>query len=118
MLSGAFPFFSGQVPGLGVRFVTLIGVGVVIGSLAVPGGGRLGLMLIWSAIGLSLALGTIGIFSVGMLYLAAFGLLAAALVLSPNRSGLESRGDWRFLIAFFAGNLGTFFLAFGLAPGM
>lgn len=113
LFNGAFLPFSGQLPGPGVRYPTLIAIALVIGSRVVPGGSWVALMLLWAAIGFSVAMGTIGIFSVGMLFFAAFGLLVFALVISPNRSGLASRGDWRFLIAFFAGYLGTFWLGFG-----
>jgi hypothetical protein len=112
---GAFWPFSGQFPGPGVRFVTLVAVAITIGTQVVARGGRIALMLTWTAIGSSVALGTLGLFSVGMFYLAAAILLILALIVSPNRSGLESRADWRLVIAWFFGYFVAFSLAFALS---
>jgi hypothetical protein len=93
----------------------VVAVAASLGRLAMPQGSRLTFMLLWAAFGMSAALGTLSIFSVGYFYLLAAIALLFAIFATPNRSDIELRYDMRFIAAFAIGYLGMFFFVFVFA---
>jgi hypothetical protein len=103
-----WPIFGRSIARDG-QFAVLAAVTVAMaGGWAAPRGSRLSFKLLWAALGMACALGIIGIFSVGVVFLAAAVLIALAIFATPNRSGLAVRFDWRFIAAFYTGFLVVF----------
>jgi hypothetical protein len=113
MLYGAFwPIFD-VLPGRGVRILTVIAIATAAaGGLVAPRGSRLAFTLLWVAFGMAAAIGTIGIFSVGFAYLIAAVLLVFTIIATPNRSEIELRYDWRYVVGFHIGYLSMFITVF------
>ena len=103
---GAFwPIFA-QGPLVGLQPVTvLVMAAAALGGIILPRGSLLALAALWAAFGMAAALGVIGIFSVGYVYLGAALLLLLAIFAMPNRSGVPFRYERRFIAAFYIGFL-------------
>lgn len=54
--------------------------------------------LLWAALGVSLAIGVISLFSIGAIYIVSGVLIMLAISATPNRSGLESRFDRQYVL--------------------
>jgi hypothetical protein len=90
--------WSDAFPGPGVRVLATLAVGcLLIGGFAVGRSTRPAFTLLWAALGASLALGVIGILSIGMVYIVASFLIVLAIIVTPNRSELPSRFDGRYV---------------------
>ena len=109
MAYGAFwPIFD-TLPGRGIQLLTVIAIAVtLLAGFVVPRGSRPAFHLLWGALGMAAALGIIGIFSVGFLYLIAAILIALSIWATPNRSSIELRYDWRYAMCFHVGFLLVF----------
>lgn len=105
------PYTTRPLQGSGV----IVAVAACLAGLAMPQGSQLTFMLLWSAFGMSAALGTLSIFSVGYFYLIAAIFLLFAIFATPNRSDIELRFDMRYIAAFAIGYLGMFFFVFVFA---
>lgn len=93
-------------PGDSLLALGVVTIAVTLAAgFAVPRGTRPAFHLPWLAFGMAASLGTVGIFSVGFAYLIAVALLVLALVATPNRSAIELRYDWRYVVGFHAGYL-------------
>jgi hypothetical protein len=77
--------------------VTLAVGCLLIGGFAVGRGSRPAFTLLWASLGASLALGILGIFSIGLIYIIASILIVSAIVATPNHSRLPSRLDPRYV---------------------
>lgn len=106
MAYGAFwPIFDTR-PGRGVQLLTLVAIAVTLAAgFVAPRGSRLACHLLWLALGMAAAFGTVGIFSVGFAYLIAAASLVLAIIATPNRSPIELRYDWRYVAGFHIGYL-------------
>jgi hypothetical protein len=90
--------WSGALPGAGVRVLATLAAGcLIIGGFAVGRGTRPAFTLLWAALGASLALGVIGILSIGMVYIVASILIILAIMATSNHSDLPSRFDGRYV---------------------
>jgi hypothetical protein len=102
MAYGAFwPIFD-TLPGRGVQLLALVAIvtTLAVGFVA-PRGSRPAFYLLWFALGMAAMLGTVGFAS-----LIAAVLIILAIVATPNRSGIELRYDWQYVVGFYAGYLG------------
>ena len=98
MLGASWWPWSGDIPGAGVRVLSALAAGCLLGGgFAVGRGTRRAFTLLWAALGASLALGVIGIFSIGLIYIVASLLIILAIGTSPNHSELSSRFDRRYV---------------------
>jgi hypothetical protein len=70
---------------------------LLIGGFAVGRGTRTAFTLLWAALGVTLALGVIGILSIGMVYIIASMLIVSAIMATPNHSQPSSRFDGRYV---------------------
>jgi len=70
---------------------------LLFGGFAVGRGTRLAFTLLWASLGLTLALGVLGIFSIGLVYIIASILIVSAIMATPNHSELPSRLDARYV---------------------
>lgn len=111
LLGGFWPIF-GTLPGRGVQAISVISVGVLVGVVLLGQGSNLVFTLLWAALGLAVATGTIGVFSVGFVYLIAAVLVGAAIAVTPNETDTESRAAWRFVCGFFIAYVISFAIAF------
>lgn len=112
LFAAYWPIF-GEPIGQPAQSMALMIVAVVaIGGWLAPRGSRLALSLLWAGAGMAFAFGTIAIFSVGLIVVAAAVLILLAIPATPNRSGLELRFHPRFIAAFFAGYLFLFVAVF------
>ena len=108
MVYGAFwPVFD-TLPGRGAQVMAMIAAATTLAAIIAPTGSRLALSLLWAAFGMACAVGIVGIFSIGYVYLAAAVVLILAIVATPNRSDLELKFDWHYIAAFYAGFLSIF----------
>ena len=90
---------AGVVPGPGFRVLATLAAGcLLIGGFVVGRGTRSAFTLLWAAVGVSLALGVIGLFSIGAIYIGAGLLIMVAIGATPNRSGLASRFDRQYVL--------------------
>ncbi|MCC7021944.1 MAG: hypothetical protein IT338_03910 [Thermomicrobiales bacterium] len=109
MLAGVNASVFDSLPSLGLRLlVACTAMVAAIGGLLAPHGGRVAFTLLWAAFGMAAALGTIGIFSIGLIFLTAALLVLLAIFLMPNRSEIALRYDWRFILAFAIGYIAIF----------
>jgi len=98
MLGTAWLPLTGALPGPAFQgLVTLAAGCLLIGGFAVGRGTRLAFTLLWASLGVTLALGVIGIFSIGLVYLIASILIISAIIATPNHSELPSRLDPRYI---------------------
>jgi hypothetical protein len=98
MLGTAWLPWTGELPGPAFRALVTLAAGcLLIGGFAVGRGTRLAFTLLWASLGLTLALGVLGIFSIGLLYIIASMLIVSAIAATPNHSQLPSRLDPRFV---------------------
>lgn len=81
---------------------------LIIGGLLAPQGSQLAFTLLWASFGMACAIGTIGIFSIGFVFLIAAVLILLAIFATPNNSPIELRYDWRYIVAFYIGYLMLF----------
>lgn len=89
----------GVVPGPGVQFLATLAAGcLLIGGFAVGRGTRPAFTLLWAAVGVSLALGVMSLFSIGLVYIVSGLLIMVAIGATPNRSGLASRFDRQYVL--------------------
>jgi hypothetical protein len=107
MLGTAWLPLTGALPGAVFRVLVTLAAGcLLIGGFAVGRGTRSAFTLLWASLGASLALGILGIFSIGMVYIIASILIVSAITATPNHSELASRFDARYVwitaIAFIA----------------
>jgi hypothetical protein len=107
MLGTAWLPLTGALPGAVFRVLATLAAGcLLIGGFAVGRGTRPAFTLLWASLGASLALGVLGIFSIGMVYIVASILIVSAIMTTPNHSELASRFDGRYVwitaIAFIA----------------
>jgi hypothetical protein len=76
--------WTGDLPGAGVRVLATLVTGcLLIGGFAAGRGTRPAFTLLWASLGASLALGVIGIFSIGMVYIVASIVIVSAIM--PHR---------------------------------
>ena len=113
MAYGAFwPIFD-RLPGRGIQILTLVAIATTLGAgFALPRGSRPAFHLLWVALGIAAGLGIVGIFSVGFLYLIAAILIALTIRATPNRSSIELRFDWRYVLGFHVGFILVFVALF------
>jgi hypothetical protein len=112
MFYGAFWPVFGYPVGRPVQVLAVVAaVTAVVGTAFVPRGSQGAFTFLWAAFGMSCAIGTIGVFSVGLIYLAAAVFILFAIFATPNNSPIELRYDWRYIVAFYVGYL-LFFLSF------
>jgi hypothetical protein len=100
LLGSAWWGWAGVLPGAGLRAsTTLAALSLLMGGFALGRDTRLALSLLQAALWASLALGVIGIFSIGLVYIVASILIGLAIVATPHRSELPSRYDgWYVLL--------------------
>ena len=99
MLGTAWLPLTGTLSGDELRVLATLAAGcLLIGSFAVGRVPRPAFSLLWASLGASLALGIIGIFSTGGLYLISGLLFLMAIMATPNRSELQSRFDRRYVV--------------------
>jgi hypothetical protein len=98
MLIAAWWPVTGQLPGGGFRVLATVASGLALAaSFIAPRGSFLALVLLWAALGGALGLAVVGLFSIGFFYVVAAALIIAAIVATPNRSGLPRRFAARYL---------------------
>jgi hypothetical protein len=90
--------WTDSLPGAGFRVLAMLAAGcLLIGGFGVGRGTRRAFTLLWASLGASLALGVIGIFSIGVVYVVASILIVSAIMATPNHSLLPSRFDGRYV---------------------
>jgi hypothetical protein len=98
MLGTAWLPLTGALPGPTFRVLVTLAAGcLLIGGFTVGRGTRTAFTLLWASFGACLALGILGIFSIGLIYIIASILIVSAIMATPNHSRLPSRLDPRYV---------------------
>jgi hypothetical protein len=113
MLAAYAPLF-GMLPGVGVRIGALLITGLLIGAMLATRGNELTFYVLWAALGMAVGLGTLGIFSIGILFLLAALAIAGMIPLTPTLDAAIPRGGWGHFSVWLNGYLLMFLIGFAL----